>query len=224
MFIGHFGVGFGAKAIAPGVSLGSLFLAAQFLDLLWPTLLLLGLERVQIMPGATAVTPLLFEHYPISHSLLAVIGWALAIGIAYWSVRRNRTGALVIGLLVLSHWLLDAIVHQPDLPIVPGTSMKAGLHLWSSLPATLAVELPIFVAGFWLYLRHTKALDRRGNWGCWMLAAFLLLVYAGNLMGPPPPDAHAIAWVGQAQWLLVLWGYWLDKHRQGLLSAKPAVA
>ncbi len=222
MFIGHFGAGFGAKAIAPSVSLGSFFLAAQFLDLLWPTLLLLGLERVQIMPGATVVTPLVFEHYPISHSLLAVIGWALAIGIAYWSVRRNRTGALVIGLLVISHWLLDAIVHRPDLPIVPGGSTMFGLHLWSSLPATVAVELLIFVTGFWWYLRSTKALDRRGNWGCWILAVFLLLVYAGSLMGPPPPNAHAIAWVGQAQWLLVLWAYWVDKHRRVLPRIEPA--
>ncbi len=75
MFIGHFGVGFGAKTIAPKVSLGSLFLAAQFLDLLWPTFLLLGVEHVRIVAGATAVTPLVFDYYPISHSLLAVWGW-----------------------------------------------------------------------------------------------------------------------------------------------------
>ena len=80
MFIGHFGAGFGAKAIARQVSLGWLFAAAQFVDLLWPTLLLAGVERVRIVPGATAVTPLVFEHYPVSHSLLAVLGWALLVG------------------------------------------------------------------------------------------------------------------------------------------------
>ena len=224
MFIGHFAFGFGAKAIAPKASLGTLFLAAQFLDLLWPTLLLLGLERVQIMPGATAVTPLLFEHYPISHSLLAVIGWAVVIGIGNWSMRKNRMDALVVGLLVVSHWLLDAIVHQPDLPLAPGGSVMAGLNLWSSLPATLAGELATFAAGFWLYLRATEAVNRRGTWGCWVLAAFLLLIYIGNVMGSPPPNAYAIAWVGQAQWLLVLWGYWLDKHRRTVVDAGTAVA
>src|ERR1700693_474801 len=104
MFIGHFGVGFGAKSIAPKVSLGSLFLAAQFLDLLSATLLLLGVERVRIVPGATAVMPLLFEHYPISHSLLAVLGWAALVGCVYLLLRRQLVGAFVLAALVISHW------------------------------------------------------------------------------------------------------------------------
>src|ERR1700693_2651785 len=104
MFIGHFGVGFGAKAVIREVSLGSLFLAAQFLDLLWPTLLLLGIEHVRIVPGATAVTPLLFEHYPFSHSLLAVLGWATLVSCVYMLLRRQRAGAFVLAALVISHW------------------------------------------------------------------------------------------------------------------------
>ena len=214
MFIGHFGVGFGAKTIAPKVSLGSLFLAAQFLDLLWPTFLLLGVERVRIAPGATVVTPLLFEHYPISHSLLAVAAWGVIVATAYWILRRDRIGAMVLGLLVLSHWMLDAIVHQPDLPLYPGNSPLAGFNLWSSLPATLAIEVSIFLLGVWLYARATKPLDGRGKWGLRALVLFLLAIYAGNIFGAPPPDAKAIAWVGELQWLFVVWGYWLDKHRQ----------
>ena len=214
MFIGHFGVGFGAKTIAPKVSLGSLFLAAQFLDLLWPTFLLLGVERVRIAPGATVVTPLLFEHYPISHSLLAVAAWGVIVATAYWILRRDRIGAMVLGLLVLSHWMLDAIVHQPDLPLYPGNSPLAGFNLWSSLPATLAIEVSIFLLGVWLYARATKPLDGHGKWGLLALVLFLLMIYAGNIFGEPPPDAKAIAWVGELQWLFVVWGYWLDKHRQ----------
>src|SRR2546425_9670853 len=98
MFIGHFGVGFGAKAVAPRVSLGSLFLAGQFVDLLWPTFLLLGIERVRIDPGATRVTPLDFEYYPISHSLLAVLGWAVSLAVVYQLIRHYRRGAIVLGL------------------------------------------------------------------------------------------------------------------------------
>ena len=214
MFIGHFGAGFGAKSIAPKVSLGSLLLAAQFIDLLWPALLLLGVERVRIVPGATAVTPLLFEHYPISHSLLAVLGWAIFVGGTYFLVRRQRAGALVLALLVLSHWGLDALVHQPDLRLYPGSSMAVGLNAWSSLPLTLALELPLFALGVWLYVRATVAGDGVGRWGFWSLVAFLLAIYAGNLLGAPPPSAEAIAWVGQSQWLLVLWGYWIDAHRR----------
>lgn len=213
MFIGHFGIGFGAKSVAPKVSLGTLFLAAQFIDLLWPTLLLLGVERVRIVPGATVVTPLLFEHYPISHSLLAVVGWAVALASAHWLMRRNRKAAFVLGILVVSHWLLDLVVHQPDLPLYPGGSTLLGFNLWSSLPATLAIELPLFALGVWLYIRTTSPIDKIGKWGLWSLVAFLLAVYGGNLYGSPPPSAMAIAWVGQLQWLLVILGYWVDGHR-----------
>jgi len=111
MFIGHFGAGFAARRLAPRVSLGTAFLAAQWVDLLWPTLLL-GLESVRIAPGATAVTPLVFERYPISHSLAAVVGWGLALGTVHALATRNMGGSLVVA-LVVSHWLLDAIVHVP---------------------------------------------------------------------------------------------------------------
>jgi len=214
MFIGHFGVGFGAKSIAPKVSLGALFLGAQFIDLLWPSLLLLGVERVRIVPGATAVTPLLFEHYPVSHSLLAVFGWAALTGCAYLLLRRERVGAIVLAALVLSHWGLDAIVHQQDLPLFPGSATLVGLDAWSSLPLTLAIEIPLFALGVWLYARATTASDSIGHWGFWSLVAFLLVVYAGSLLGAPPPNAEAIAWVGQSQWLLVVWAYWIDAHRR----------
>jgi membrane-bound metal-dependent hydrolase YbcI (DUF457 family) len=214
MFIGHFAVGFGAKSVAPKVSLGSLFVAAQFIDLLWPTLLLLGLERVRIEPGATVVTPLAFEHYPISHSLVAVAGWALLVGGVYLLLRRDRRGALVLAALVLSHWVLDAVVHRPDLPLYPGSATLVGLEAWSSLPVTLLIELPLFALGVWLYCRATSARDAAGRWGLWGLVVFLLLVYAANLFSAPPPSTTAIAWAGQLQWLLVLWGYWVDKDRR----------
>ena len=214
MFIGHFGVGFAAKSLAPKVSLGSLLLAAQFIDLLWPTLLLFGLERVRIEPGATVVTPLVFEHYPISHSLAAVLGWAVLVGAVYLLLRRERIGALVLGVLVLSHWGLDAIVHRPDLPLFPGSATVVGMDAWSSLPLTLAIELPLFALGVWLYARATSAKDAVGRWGFVGLVVFLLLVYGANLFGAPPPSSTAIAWAGQLQWLLVFWGYWIDKHRQ----------
>jgi hypothetical protein len=212
MFLGHFAVGFGAKQFAPRASLGTLFLAAQFIDLVWPTLVLLGVERVRIAPGITSVVPLDFEHYPISHSLLAVLGWALLFGAVYFLIRRDRRTSLVLGLAVLSHWLLDWLSHRPDLPLYPGGA-RVGLGLWQSLPATLIVELGLFAMGVLLYWRATRAADRTGHWALWSLVTLLVLIYAGNLFGTPPPDATAIGWVGQAQWLLIAWGYWLDRHR-----------
>ena len=213
MFIGHFGVGFGAKPAAPKVSLGTLFFAAQFVDLLWAVLLLFGLERVRIDPEATVVTPLAFEHYPISHSLLATLGWGLLVGGGYFLLRKNLRGAIVVGLLVVSHWVLDLFMHRPDLPLYPGSATAVGLNAWSSLPLTLAIEVPIFALGVWLYTRATTPRDAIGRWALVGLVAFLLVIYASNLFGPPPPSTIAIAWIGQAQWLLVLWAYWVDKHR-----------
>ena len=213
MFLGHFGIGFGAKAAAPKTSLGTLFLAAQFVDLLWPTMLLAGLERVRIAPGITTVTPLDFTHYPITHSLVAGVLWAVLFGAVYFLLRRYPRGAWICAAAVVSHWVLDLLVHRPDLPLVPGLGVRVGLGLWNSLPATLVVELSIFAIGVWLYLRSTRPLDRTGSIALWALVGFLLLVYAANLFGPPPPSATAIAWAGQAQWLLVIWAYWVDRHR-----------
>lgn len=212
MFIGHFAVGFAAKRLAPQASLGTLFFAAQFIDLLWPSLLLLGIERVQIAPGNTAFTPLDFEHYPWSHSLLAVLGWSVLIGVAYHLARHDRRTSLILGVLVLSHWLLDFLTHRPDLPLWPG-SAAVGLGLWNSVPGTLVLEIGLFVLGILIYLRTTQARDGAGRWALVALVVFLGAVYASNLLGPPPPDVTAIAWVGHAQWLLVAWGYWIDRHR-----------
>jgi len=214
MFAGHFGVGFGAKAAAPKLSLGTLFLAAQFVDLLWPTLLLVGLERVEIRPGITSVTPLDFVSYPITHSLLMAAVWGLVLGGVVRLAGRSARSAVVVGLAVVSHWFLDLVVHRPDLPLVPGAETKLGLGLWDSLPATLAVELVGLGVGVALYLRATRAKDRAGSLGLWGLVALLLAIQLANLFGPPPPDVRAIAVVGHAQWLLVAMAYWIDRHRE----------
>lgn len=218
MFLGHFAVGFGAKAAAPKVSLGSLFLAAQFIDLLWPTLLMLGLEQVRIVPEHPPGPPLEFTHYPFSHSLLAVLGWAVLIGGAYYLLRRERRGALVMGLAVLSHWLLDLLVHYPDLPLYPSASPMLGLALWSWPSLEMILELGLFMLGIGLYLRVTRPVDKTGKWALAGLALLLIAIQLANTLGPPPPSVAAIAWVGQAQWLLVVWAYWVDRHRRPVTS------
>lgn len=214
MFIGHFGLGFGAKRAAPAASLGTLFAASQFADLLWPTLVLLGLERVEVVPGATRMTPLDFVSYPYSHSLLALCGWGVAFAAIYLALRRARwSTAVTIAVLVVSHWLLDYLTHRPDLPLTPHGAERVGLGLWNSLPGTLAVEFTIFAAGLLLYLRCTTPRDRIGSAGLWALVVFMVGVYLASVFGPPPPSATAVAWSAQAIWLLVAWGYWIDKHR-----------
>ena len=221
MFLGHFGVGFAAKTTQTRVSLGTLFLATQLADLLWPTLLLLGIEKVNIVPGLMAASPFDFIHYPFSHSLLMqVLGGAL-LGLAYGLVRRNWRGALLVGLLVPSHWLLDLPMHRPDLPLYPGASPLLGLGLWNHPVATLVVEFGLLGAGLWLYVRHTRARNRSGRFGLWGLVALLVLSYLGAAFGPPPASVTALAWSCQVLWLPVLLAYWVDYNREPLVAVPP---
>ena len=214
MFLGHFGLGFGAKKAAPAVSLGTFFVAAQFADLLWPTLVLRGIERVEVQPGATAVTPLDFVSYPYSHSLLALCVWGVLLGGIYLVVRRSRLpAAATLALLVVSHWVLDYVTHRPDLPLTLGGPARLGLGLWFSVPGTLAAELTLFMIGIVLYVRSTTPRDRAGSIGLWSLVVFLFVVYLASTFGPPPPSPAAVAWSAQAMWLLVVWAYWVDNHR-----------
>jgi hypothetical protein len=216
MFLGHFGIALGAKKAAPKASLGMLILAAQFADLLWPIFLLLGWEQVRIAPGITRVTPLDFVSYPWSHSLLAQLVWGAALGIAYFAVRRNGRAAVVIAACVPSHWLLDYIMHRPDMPLFPGGA-RYGLGLWNSLPATLVSELGLFAVGVGLYLTVTRSKDRAGIYALWSLLLFLPLVYFASLFGPPPPNERVLAFSALAIWLTVPWAAWADRHRSALL-------
>lgn len=215
MFIGHYGVGFAAKKAVKKTSLGTLFLASQFVDLLWPILLIMGIEKVEINPANTGLTPLNFVYYPFTHSLLAAIIWAIIFGVIYYLVKKDLGSAVWYGLLVPSHWILDLIVHRPDLPLFPGNSSPmVGLGLWNSVYGTIIVEVGIFLAGVYLYFKTTKPKNKSGSISLWALVIFLLLVYFMNIFGPPPDSVDAIGYVGLSQFILIAWGYWIDKNRQ----------
>ncbi|MEO7793178.1 MAG: hypothetical protein ABIV06_00280 [Thermoanaerobaculia bacterium] len=215
MFLGHFAVGLAAKRATPALSLGVLFAAAQFADLLWPNLVLAGVEKLEIVPGATAVNPLRFVSYPWSHSLVALVVWGVLLGLASLLIRRKRWAeAGVLALLVVSHWLLDVASHLPDMPLTLAGGSRLGLGLWRSMPWTLAAELLLIGAGLAIYLRATRARDRIGSVGFPVLIALLVAIYAGSLFGPLPPSPQAVAWSAQAMWLIVLFGWWVDRHRE----------
>jgi membrane-bound metal-dependent hydrolase YbcI (DUF457 family) len=213
VFLGHFGVGLAAKKYTPYTSLGTLLLSAQLLDLLWPAFLSLGYEQVRIEPGLTPVAPLDFVSYPWSHSLLAAGVWALLFAGIYTVFRRYPRGAVVIAVLVLSHWVLDFVTHRPDLPLWPWGGPKVGLGLWNSRSATLLAEGLVFAVGLWVYGENTEPTDRIGKRAFVLFAIVLGVLYLSSVFGPPPPDVGTLTWAGHAQWLLVLWGYWLDRHR-----------
>jgi len=215
VFIGHFAVAFAAKKAAPRVSLGTLVLAAAFLDVVWPVLVLLGIERFRIVPGFTAVNSLDFTYYPWSHSLLMTIVWSLALALAYFAWSRDRAGALWVGLVVASHWVLDFVSHRPDMPLYPGGSDKLSLGLWQSVPATFAVEGSMFAAGIALYVRATKSRDRTGTIAWWTMVGLLLALYIPGPWASPPPSENAVAVFGIiALAIFGPWAYWIDRHRE----------
>ena len=220
MLIGHVAVALGAKKAAPKTSFGTLLLAAQWPDLIWPLFLMLGWERVRIVPGITAVSPLEFTSYPLTHSLLADFGWGLLLAGLYLIFKKNRRVALVIGACMVSHWLLDFISHRPDLPVYPGSRL-VGLGLWNSVSMTLIVEGALFVAGVMIYSRTTRAKDKTGEYSYKTFVALLVLIYLASLMGPPPPSVNAVEWAGVLSWLFVAWAYWIDEHRALTTPSSP---
>jgi hypothetical protein len=214
LFIGHLATAYAAKRLAPRASLGTLFAAAQLPDVLWPVLLLAGIERATIAPGDTAVSPLRFDSYPVSHSLLSVAAWGAAFGAVHFWRKRRTLDALVLAALVVGHWVLDLVSHRPDMPLWPG-GPRLGLGLWNSVPATVAVELAMFAGGVWLALSATRARDRLGRWGFAFLAALLLVIYAANLASPPPPSIEAVGWAGVIATVLLLGlAAWVDRRRE----------
>ena len=220
MFIGHFAVALAAKRVAPQTSLGTLFAAAQLPDVIWPLLVLSGVEKVEIHPGDTAFTPLNFISYPWSHSLLMVTLTGTVAGLLYAAKAKYPTGGFVVTLLAVSHWLLDWISHRPDLPLYPGASPLLGLGLWNSIPSTMLIEGSMFLVGIGLYASFTQSKDRIGRYAFWSLMIFLAAIYSADRFSPPPSSAEAIGWVGVVGTAILLaWAEWDDRHRKISLPA-----
>ena len=214
MFLGHIAVGFVGKRFAPRVSLATLLFAPIFLDLLWPIFLLLGWERVRIDPGNTAFTPLDFQHYPWSHSLLMTLVWAGLVAIVFLAMTRDDRGAAWLGMAVTSHWVLDWFTHGADLPLWPG-GPRVGFGLWHSPVATVIIEVSGFLAALWLYLRMTRPRGWRGRFSLWSLVVALALIYLADLQPlPVGANEHAIAVAGLLGWLFIPWAWWIESTRR----------
>ena len=215
MFIGHFALAFAVKKVEPRVSLATTILAAQLADTFWPFLLLAGIERAPIAPGATAVTPMRFDHYPWSHSLLMLVVYGMLLGAIHFRAKRQLRAAVLLGLLVVSHWVLDYVTHAPDMPLSPWTTDTYGLGLWNSVTATVAVEGVLFAVGVGLALSATRGRDRIGRWGLAAFISFLILAFIANLYSPPPPSIQAVGLMSIIlPCVLLPLVAWIDRHRE----------
>jgi len=190
MFVGHYGVSFAAKKAEPSIPLWVLFIAVQLLDVLWAPFVLLGIEKVRIVPGITASNPLDLYYMPYTHSLVAAVGWSVAAFLAYRLAVRPAAprAAAIVGVAVFSHWVLDFLVHRPDLPLYDNTA-KVGLGLWNLPASALSLEAVLLFGGMRLYFRLGTA--RRMAMLVFGLAMLAIQTYV--FFGPPPPSDKAAA-------------------------------
>ena len=209
MFIGHFAAGIAARKATTKLTLPILLLASQLLDLIWPVLVILGVETVSVDHEITEVTPLIF-HYPYSHSLVMAVVWSLAFAVVLKGFKYDNRDATIGALVVFSHWILDFISHIPDLPITLTGEMMVGLGLWNSITATFIVESLLFFGAIYIYKTSVKRVSKH----FWGIVSLLYLIYLLNIFGPKPPiDTTAIQIAGPAlaMWIFVIWAWFAEK-------------
>jgi len=166
--------------------------------------------------GYTKMNALEFLYFPYTHSLLMGAVWGVVVGALYWLLKKDKRGAVIVGLCVLSHWFFDLVVHTADLPLTPFSDYKAGFGLWNYVVVTMIVETLIFLTGTYIYATFTKAKNKSGKWGLWTLVTFLLAFSFYNTFAPPPPDSVTILFYS----LIILMGviiglaYWVDRNRE----------
>jgi membrane-bound metal-dependent hydrolase YbcI (DUF457 family) len=211
VFVGHYGVSFLVKKADPAIQLWVLFLAVQLLDVAWAPLVLLGVEKVRIVPGFTASNPFDLYYMPYTHSLVAALLWAGVATIGYrFRARSTRRAGLLVGLAVFSHWVLDFVVHRPDLPLYD-SAMKVGLGLWKRPALAFGLEAALLLGSMALYVQ-TRPGRRAGTLG---FGLAMLAVQAYAFFGPPPVSSAAFALTALAWYaLFALLIWWLaDRGR-----------
>jgi len=191
MFVGHYGVSFAAKRVAPTIPLWALFVAVQLLDVFWAPLVVFGIEKIRIVPGITASNPFDLYYMPYTHSLLAALLWSGGALLVYrWLAPRNLAGKAgsVVALAVFSHWLLDLLVHRPDLPLYDDTA-KVGLGLWNLPAVAFVLEAGLLFGGMWWYLASAAIPRLR----VLVFGLVMLPIQAYIFFGPPPVSGNAAA-------------------------------
>ena len=217
MFVGHYSVSFAAKALDKRLPLWGLFLAVQGLDLVWDALIALGVEKARVAPGITATLPLDLYFMPYSHSLMAALAWATIACVIYTLAVRSQPVSwrpgLLLGLSVLSHWVLDLLMHRPDLPLYDDT-LKVGLGLWNYPVVAFLVEGGILFGGIALYLRSTRTTTAAGRYAALLFGVLLLGVHYVGLFLITPPTVTAAAGVFFGCYLLLAGAaFWVERQR-----------
>ncbi len=216
MFVGHYGPSFAIKAYRPSIPLWLLFIAVQLVDVAWAVLVLLGVEKVRIVPGITASNPLDLYYMPYTHSLAAAILWSVAAGLLVGALPgiEGRSAAFWTGTAVFSHWVLDFLVHRPDLPLYDD-AMKVGLGLWNFPVVALSLEAALLFGGMALYLRATEPIDAVGRLGPPVFGVVMLAIQGYVFFGPPPVSPAAAAVTALVFYVVFAFiAQWLSRRRR----------
>jgi hypothetical protein len=214
MFVGHYGPSFAIKSVRREIPLWLLFVAVQLLDFGWSVLVLLGVEKVRIVPGMTASNPLDLYYMPYTHSLAAAILWSGAAIVLCMHLRgvRNWSAAVLVGAAVFSHWVLDFLVHRPDLALYDDRA-KVGLGIWNYPVFALLLEAFLLFGGMILYLGRTKPLGAVGRVGPPVFGVLMLGIQAYVFFGPPPASPAAAAVTALGSYLVfAAVAHWLDRQ------------
>ncbi|MFZ0104190.1 MAG: hypothetical protein WCF47_24175 [Pseudolabrys sp.] len=218
MFIGHYGPSFACKAWKPVIPLWILFVAVQLVDIVWAFLVLLGIEKVRIVPGFTATNPFDLYYMPFTHSLPGAIFWSVGAAVVYRAVApaQKWTAAAIVGAAVFSHWILDLIVHRPDLALYDD-AYKVGFGLWNYPAIAFVLEIALLFGGIALYLRVTEPIDVIGRYGMTVLGLFAVVLQAYVFFGPPPVSDTAFALTALVLYFaFAVLVYWLEGKRSSI--------
>lgn len=214
MFVGHYGVSFAAQSALPRLPLWLWFIAAQWLDVVWSVLVLMGIEKLRIVPGYTQANALDLYYMPYTHGLPGAIVLSLAFGaIVALSAARHRNAATVLALAAasFSHWLLDLAVHTHDLPLY-ADSAKVGFGLWQNVALSFPLELGTLALGAWLYARKTVFASAKRQQTFWGLVAFLAMAQVYANFGPPPTSPRAMVISALAAYVGLAWAAaWIER-------------
>jgi membrane-bound metal-dependent hydrolase YbcI (DUF457 family) len=218
MLIGHYAVSMAARAAEPRTPLWVYVAAAQWLDIVWCVLVMLGIETYRPAPELPGST-LDFTSYPYTHSLVAAVLWGLSASLLTVSVvRSSRREAIAVGVVVFSHWVLDLLVHRPDLPLWPGGA-KVGLGLWNTPGLERGLEIALVAAGaaWWALVRRREG---RSAWPPMLFAATLISLFLAAGSGGDASDPVAVGLTGLGFYMAVVGAAWL-LDRQWRRSAAP---
>jgi len=223
VFIGHYAPALVLHRARPSIPLWVLFVATQAVDVLWGVFVLTGIEHARVVPGFTESNSLDLYDMPYSHGVVATVFWSVAVAVLWRAFRpqpQHRGEALILGLAVASHFLLDLVVHIPDLPVAGTLGAKWGFGLWRHRELALLVEGSMFMVAALVWRR---APENRGSRATLVVAAMAAFLVASYYL-PAPATLVAMIVTGLTTYVVcALAARWATARTPGMIAPSPSM-